>query len=234
MAAPTPVGTAATRGDGVGTAYTGDSPAGIVSDELLMAQIRVNSGANANSLTDLQGYTVLASLTASQGASFYLAKVADATVASNAGVAGYYAFVGSFSAVSAVAVFRVSGAAGAAADDSEVSAITPATTSFVCPALQPTGAERLLLWFVSQGINSSWSFPGGTTEFYDAPFGTNRSIALGYEAWATATDTGTRTVTATLSDMGHAAAIAIAPSGAEPEPGDPNQLVTARAIWTAA
>jgi hypothetical protein len=199
-----PTGTHTTRTVSASLSHPVDAPGGIVEGQLLVAHYRYGQGA-AN-WTDLAGWTVWVK-NRQHTVAYKVATAADVALAGNAAA---WMWTSDTSGIGLMNCFRVSGRPRAASRTTRTPLRKQAPASFTAIALQPTGADRLLLWFGQAGA-VTWIADRGT-ELYDDTGGTNRSLVCYYETWPTATDTGTATLTLSASVTGSTISVAIAPA----------------------
>lgn len=177
-------GTPTTRFNANSSTYTCDIDPLTVLNELIVVQIRVNSG--GGTLTNQQGFDLLHTKN-DAGTNFVLAKIATASEPST------YAFTGSLAGVNALSAIRLSGVDLTDFMDVVASDGGSSLASLVVPAVTTTGANKFIIRFGAANAATTFTWSRGT-EIYDAS-GTNRTISAIRETQAVAGDSGTATLT---------------------------------------
>lgn len=215
--------------------YVGDAPTNIASGDLLVAHIRASTG-NFTITGYPTGWTEEDSQISGGAANTSVV----ATKMGTGGEPASYTFVSSVSTVaSGVTIFRISGVHPTAYIDAVIGSFnsTSAATQTV-PGFDTntSGPDRLIIRFITHNPNVTSTWPT-STEFNDFSLSPTapRSMSHAYAVQASAGDPGGEIVTTSANAAAAMHTLAVAPPDEEELiPGDPDQLVTARAIWTAA
>ncbi|MEO7307719.1 MAG: T9SS type A sorting domain-containing protein [Ferruginibacter sp.] len=197
------------------TSITIAKPTGVVSGDVMIANIA--QGGNNNTAASLSGWTIVDGRSlGSGGANRYgtvLYRVADGTEGANfiftlgAGVDAASGSVIAFSGVNATGGVKADGSAGGPFDVDPGTLNLEGNASTIATALGITTVSAnaaVIMLSAAAGNNPTWSSwtstsPGGLTELYDNPNGSNTKSSVG-AAWAIkATGGATGNGTASLS-----------------------------------